>query len=339
MAVQNLKNILLFLFTLYTTSSLYAQADKTTIKPLHISLKDGNTIDGKLVTRQGDTIVIESATGRLVNLAIKNIKSIEVLYNEHLKDGQHWFENTRMPLVHSAPKSFPTYQRDGKYGTLYQLVYHVGYKRIGQLPIETGELLALFGRRSEKQPFSNETQAFLFIYINPEYFHSASKRLAISANIHSKQLYRIGESIGFNGSNYTATLGNFNVRKATAVIAAPFGATTIGNYGKSLTWESATCRMSNTPDKLSVVSLHGQMHLLKDISLVTENYNFSSEFDNSSFVGNTRLVFMHNQFAINTGISYWMNNQNIAWERSPTLEVSMLLGRKKLQPFFNYYLF
>ena len=69
--------ILCFGITTALSAQTKKEAKKTEAKQVHVDLIDGNSIEGKLITRRGDTVVVESTTLGVLNLNIKNIKNIK----------------------------------------------------------------------------------------------------------------------------------------------------------------------------------------------------------------------------------------------------------------------
>jgi hypothetical protein len=82
-----LLSILLLIATMASPLSAQVKKEKQkkeTTKQVHVDLKDGKKIEGKLLERIGDTVVIEADTF-MAHVHIKNIKSIQDLVCEKVK--------------------------------------------------------------------------------------------------------------------------------------------------------------------------------------------------------------------------------------------------------------
>jgi hypothetical protein len=86
-------------------------------KQVHIEMKDGSSLDGKLVARRGDTILIESSSLGMLNLNIKNINNINTASSQPTKTSMNWFDNVH--AVHGFIS--PTYPKCARsFGTRRQ---------------------------------------------------------------------------------------------------------------------------------------------------------------------------------------------------------------------------
>ena len=139
---------------------------KTEAKQVHIDLVDGSSIEGKLIARRGDTVVVESVTFGVLNLHIKNIKNIDAVSTENLKNGQSWFENVHAPHGYFAPTAFNFRKGEGYYGNIFLFFNQVGYGFTDHFSISGGtELVSIFigdgGGNSGRRP--------QFFYLNPKF--------------------------------------------------------------------------------------------------------------------------------------------------------------------------
>ena len=256
---------------------------KTEAKQVRIDLVDGSSIEGKLIARRGDTVVVESATFGVLNLHIKNIKNIDAVSTENLKNGQSWFENIHAPHGYFAPTAFNFRKGEGYYGNIFLFFSQVGYGFTDHFSISGGtEMISIFfgdgsgssGRRPQ------------FFYLNPKFSYQVDKSVTLG----------VGALILFTGE------GN---------VPIPYGIATLGNRNTNLSVGLGVPIVSgsNGTNNKPVFMLGGQARVLRGVSLMTENYIAKNEFSNSSSgIGTTGFRFMSKSIAFNIGLMYLLGD-------------------------------
>jgi hypothetical protein len=300
---------LLLLFLFITSTPLSAQVKKETkpeakpeAKHVHLDMKDGNSIEGKLVERRGDTVVIESATLGILNLNIKNIKSINPISNVHFKDGKYWFENIHAPRGFLTPTGFGLRKGEGYYGNIYLFFNQVAYGFTDHFSVEAGtEIISLFAIGDGVSPF----QVF---YAMPKLSFAAGKDLNLGVGMY---VVRLGDDFAGN-SNF---------------FGIPFGMATIGNRDNNLTLGVGTFLSSDISERVVPIALSGQFRLSKGVALITENYRIGSQFSSPIIIGTSGFRFMNPKFSFNAGVGYVFDGDAIA---VPSLGFTVPFKNKKL---------
>ena len=274
------KIIFLFLCFVSMSASLSAQTKpekKPETKQVHIEMTDGNFVDGKLIARRGDTVVVESPTLGTLNLNIKNIKNIDALTPQNFKDGKFWFDNIHAPHGFFAPTGFNLRKGEGYYGNVFLFFHQVGYGFSDNFSISGGtELITLLFNEGGGSSWPQ------FLYLNPKFSFQADKSLTVG----------VGMFLFFSRGDF----GNGN-----QTIPFPYAVATFGNRNNNLSLGLGAGVSNGSTGK--VLTLSGQGRLTRGISLMSENY-FGGELN----IGTTGLRFMNTGIAFNVGFMYTLDN-------------------------------
>jgi hypothetical protein len=280
---------------------------KETAKQVHVDLKDGKQIEGKLIERIGDTVVVESDT-LIARIHIRNIKNIQELNNENTNWNKFLYnENKHAPHGFFAPTGFGLRKGEGYYKNFYLFMNHLNYGFTDNFSLEfSTETLSLLTSGSGTSPFQ-------VIYLVPKLSYSVAKDVNLGLGMY---IARLGSDIS---SSNSSTFG------------VPFGVTTFGNRDNNLSIGVGTLLFAPSANEgnIFVFSLSGQLRLAKNFGLVTENYLFkSSAFGgNSSFpLSSIGMRYMSNSFSFDLGISFNLGQDNF---RFPVLGFSVPFGHKK----------
>ena len=273
--------ILCFGITITLSAQTKKEPKKTEAKQVHIDLVDGSIIEGRLIERRGDTVVVESVTFGVLNLNIKNIKSIDAVSTENLKNGKLWFENIHAPHGYFAPTAFNFRKGEGYYGNIFLFFSQVGYGFTNNFSVSGGtEMISIFfgegGGNSGRRP--------QFFYLNPKFSYQVDKSVTLGA----------GALILFTSE---------------ANVPIPYGVATLGNRNTNLSVGLGVpivrgSGSTNTP----VFMLSGQARLSRGVSLMSENYIVREPGFGTSGVGTTGFRFMSKSIAFNVGLMYALSN-------------------------------
>jgi hypothetical protein len=288
------KITILFLCLTSLTLSLSAQTKKEEPKVVHIELVDGNAIEGKLLARRGDTVVVESRTLGTVNLNIKNIKNIDALTPENLKSGKYWFDNVHAIHGFVTPTAFNLRKGEGYYGNIFLFFNYAGYGFTDYFSISAGtELISIL---------SGETGGLPSIFfINPKFSFKADKSLTIGAGV----LLGISRELFDNNRQ---------------VNPLPYGVVTLGNRNNNLSVGLATAFDGEANS--SVVTISGQARLSRGVALMSENF-IGPDFN----FGVSGFRFMNKNFAFNAGLMYsFGSDNNFIFENDSSLIPIPFLG-------------
>jgi hypothetical protein len=247
-------------------------------KQVHIEMKDGSSLDGKLVARRGDTIVIESSSLGMLNLNINNIHNINTISNQPTKIGTNWFDNVHAVHGFISPTGYNLRKGEGFYGNIYLFFNYVSYGFTDNFSISAGtEFISIL---------FNENSGFpLFYYANPKFSFQADKNI----NIGLGTLLIMGRGIFDNASQ---------------IIPIPYGVATFGSRDNNFSAGLATSIVEG--QTLPLLTLSAQGRLARGVSLMTENY-LTTVGDNFGITG---FRFMNKYFAFNVGGVYSLSSRS-----------------------------
>lgn len=265
----NFKKCLLFL-SLVSTLSTVLSAQKKVEQPKNVlvEMRDGNSINGILKGRQGDTVVVESTTLGTLNLNIKNIKSITALSAEQIKNGVYWFENPHASRGFFVPTGFNLRKGEGYYSNVFLFLNSAAYGFTDNFTIGVGG--DAFTLVTGNAPF--------VIYITPKFSFQGGKDFT----------YGVGVLAGSFG---------FNTERTTAGIA--YGIGTFGNRDNNFSLGLGYGFSGGGWSKQPVVTVSGQWRAARKISLMTENYVLPGVV-----FGTTGIRLMNSNFSFDIGAMY-----------------------------------
>jgi hypothetical protein len=241
-----------------------------------IELKDGNNIDGKLLARRGDTVVVESKTLGTLNIHIKNIKSIDARSPENIKANEYWFDNVHAVHGFISPTGFNLRKGEGHFSNIYLFFNYVSYGLTDNFSLTAGtEFLSLL--------FGEGSNVPSFYYLNPK----------ISIPIQKEITVGLGSMLVFYKNN------NLNGRQP--LLPIPYGVVTFGNRNNNGSLGFATSFVGSR--KIPILTLSAQGRAGRGLSLMTENY-----FGEDLNFGITGCRFMSKHIGVNVGFFYSLTN-------------------------------
>jgi hypothetical protein len=303
MKIQLQQILLTLLLIGIITSPLSAQVKKEkkeNTKQVHLDMKDGNSIDGKLIDRRGDTVIIESTTLGMMNIHIGNIKSISDIDGKSSSNIKSlYYDNKHAPHGYFAPTAFGLRKDEGYYGNFYLFVHHLNYGFTDHFSVEIStETLSLL----------TNVSPFQVVYAVPKFSFNVGKDVHLGAGI------------------YISKFGSFFNRSNASYLTIPFGVATFGNRDNNLSIGVGTfvsgSFLSSTQGRVSVISISGQLRLSKECALMTENYVFrTSGFNDFPLtLGSAGVRFLGKKATFDIGINSI---------RIPVLGFSFTFGNKK----------
>lgn len=280
------------------------ETSKSTTKQVHVDLKDGSSVEGKLIARRGDTVVIESATLGVLNLHIKNIKNIDALNSENLKNGQNWFENIHAPHNYFSPTAFNLRKGEGYYGNIFLFFNQVGYGFTDHFSLSGGtELISLlFSDGGDRSP--------QFFYLNPKFSYQVDKSITLG----------VGAFI----------LWGSEIDK----IPLPYGVVTLGNRNNNVSLAIGAPLVSGG-GSAPVFSISGQARIARGICLMSENHIINESGVGTTGIGTSGFRFMSKSIAFNVGFMYSINSNGDFFDTDspivpfPFLGLNVPFGQKK----------
>jgi hypothetical protein len=199
-----------------------------------ITLTDGSTIFGRIVTVGADTVVFQTGAGTM-QLSVKAIRDIRLISNDDVREGDYWFPNPNSTRLFFAPTGQQLKQGEG-YFSDYELFFPgVAVGVTDNISIGGG--ISLF-------PASASDQIY---YVTPKIGFSPSDQVHFAAGV------LFAGTNGSTGGIYygVGTFGDGN------------GSVTIGGgYG------FAGGKIQSKP----VGMLGGEYRIARRLAVVTENY-------------------------------------------------------------------
>ncbi len=240
-------HFLTYLLTFFTLTFCFSQTPQDTVKPLFIvvELKQGSTIHGRLVERQGDTIIIDADKLGRIKLPMSDIKSIEeagkvkeskILYEPRLTNR---FANRSL----IAPTAIDNGKKESEYTNYYIFVNHLSGGLTDNIRLGGGVIIL---------PFSE---------VGLVGFASAKLSFSISDNFHISAGGLAGGAVIFGGSN-----------GSTASLL--YGISTLGNKDKNLSLGIGGFHTDGQWETQPVILLSGQYRIANNWSLSGEFYTF-----------------------------------------------------------------
>jgi hypothetical protein len=199
-----------------------------------VTLKDGSTIFGRIVSVNADTVIFESRAGR-IQLAAGAIKDIKTIDDADLREGEYWFPNPNSTRLFFAPSGQMLKRGEG-YFSDYELFFPgVAYGLTDNVTIGGG--FSLF-------PASAEDQVY---YVTPKIGVSLSDKVHVAAG-----MLFAGTQGGTGGVYYG--VGTYGDGNASVSLGAGYG--------------FAGGKIERKP----VGMIGGEVRVSRRVGLVTENY-------------------------------------------------------------------
>lgn len=293
---MKMKSIALIFLFFILNIALFGQKKEPSIQYLSLEMRDGNTLQGKLVEKRGDTLVLETATLGTLTVSVKNIKSITTLDTERFVKGEFWFENPHGTRGFFAPTGYGLRKGEGYYSNIFLLINSAAYGFTDHFTVGVGaDVFTIF-----------TGNAPVMLYVTPKLSFQADKNFS----------YGVGVLAGSFGWN--------NDRIAMGIA---YGIGTIGNRDKNVSlglgygyWDG---NWANRP----VVTVSGQYRVARKVGLMTENYILPG-----GFFGVTGVRLMNVNFSFDLGLLYYSEiGSDSPIAPFPFLGVAFPFGHKKVK--------
>jgi hypothetical protein len=238
-----MKNTLLILLTFLwlTPHSVLAQnkQDTTSYKlTVVVEMRDGSRFIGKFLERKNDTIVLQTKTMGLIQIAESQIKTIEEVGSKTQKESTNsaWFRNPFSSQGLFFPTGIGLKKGEGNYQNLMIGLNSVNYGITDYFSIAGGlEILSIINSGKPA-----------IIYVQPKLSYSFSKNFHVSGG----------------GYLYNGGLGN---NRSVGMI--PFGNLTVGNRDNNFTVATYIPTQGN-----ALFLIAGQVRTVRSFGLICELY-------------------------------------------------------------------
>jgi hypothetical protein len=291
--------VLAFFMLLINLPFVVAQKKEQPTKQVMVEMNDGNKIQGTILEKSGDTVVLETATLGKLTLSTKNIKSIVDINPEQLKNGEYWFENPHATRNFFAPTGFGLHKGEGYYQNVMVVIHQVSYGFTDNFTVGAG--FDIIGPITGHAPY--------MMYVTPKV------SIPVSKNVH------------LGGGALLGTFGGdaFDGSRTTAGIL--YGVGTVGNTNHNATLGIGYGLENGNFAQRPVFMLGGQTRVGRKFSLMTENY-FLSEIGLLTF----GCRYMNTGFAFDFGVAKPLDfNGDFDFSFAfPYLSVSFPFGKKRI---------
>ena len=284
--LKSIIRAVIFVFTaiLLITGNAIAQKVVTgeVSKTYQITLNDGSTISGKLVSTNDKEVVIQTGSMGEVRLQKENIRTMTQVSSYNEKESGIWFTNPNPSKYLIGSSAIPMEKKSGYYQNTWVFVSSFGYGITENISISAGfEIVSLLA--GGDGPFA--------FFINPKATFKIAENFYAGANIlYVNTIRTIDEFGGLGTLNGFATYGNKN-----------------NNVTCGLGWGWANGEFSSKP----VITISGMARVSKRIGFVSENWIIPGIGDGGGYYGifSYGIRFLGEKTSIDLA---FLNNPDIA---------------------------
>ena len=247
-----------------------------------VTLNDGSTISGKLISITDKEIVISSGTLGEMKLSKENIKVMTPVASINEKPSGVWFSNPNSSRYLLSSSAIPLDKKTGYYQNTWIFVNSFAYGITKNISISGGfEIISIFAKGDGPYAF----------YLNPKASFKVANNLYAGASILYANTIKTVDSFGG-----LATLNGF---------------ITYGNKNNNITaaigWGSSNGDFSSKP----VVTISGMTRVSKRIGFVSENWIITNIGDEAKYYAlySYGIRFLGEKTSIDLA---FINNKDIA---------------------------
>jgi hypothetical protein len=264
--------------SLYSQQAISGEISKT----YQVTLKDGSTLSGKLVSDSQREIVIQSGTLGEMRVLKENIKSMTLVSAINEKASGVWFENPNASRYLIGSSAIPMENKSGYYQNTWIFFNSFGYAFTRNISLSAGfEIFSIMAGGDGPYAF----------YLNPKASFNVANNLYLGGSIlYANTIRSIDDFGGLATLNGTITYGNKN-----------------NNITAAIGWGSSDGEFSSKP----VITISGMTRVSKRIGLVSENWILPNIGDTGGYYGiySYGIRFLGEKISIDLA---FINNPDIA---------------------------
>jgi hypothetical protein len=253
-------------------------------KMYQVTLKDGSTLTGKLVSQSEKEIVIQSETLGEMKVQRENIKSMTLISAINNKASGIWFENPNASRYLLSSSAIPMEKKTGYYQNTWIFVNSFGYAFTRNLSLSAGfEIFSIMAGGEGPYAF----------YLNPKASFKVAKNLYLGGTIlYANTIRTVDEFGGLATLNGSFTYGNKN-----------------NNITATIGWGSSDGEFSAQP----LITISGMARVSKRIGLISENWMLPNAGDDGGYYGvySYGIRFLGEKISVDLA---FLNNADIASE-------------------------
>ncbi|HET8866249.1 MAG TPA: hypothetical protein VFM80_11175 [Gracilimonas sp.] len=227
-------------FGLLLNTTLYAQAQLEPGEMYRVVTTDGNTFIGTLVSENEDEIVIKTENLGQVTIIRSNIRSIEEINENNLRDGEYWHDNPQSTRYLFSTNALGLEKGEGYYQNTWIFFNNVNFGITNNFSLGGGLVPTfLFGN------------SYVPVWIMPK----------VSIPI-SRESFHIAAGGLFGG-----VIGESN-----SGIGLAYGVATVGNRDSNFSFGLGYGYADGKWADIPLINLSGMHRMSKNTYLITENY-------------------------------------------------------------------
>jgi hypothetical protein len=278
--------IVAFLAMMLLTGNANAQQVITgeVSRSYQVTLNDGSTISGKLLSITDTEVIIQSGTMGDIRLLKANIKTMTLISSINVKETGIWFTNPNPSKYLLGNSAIPMEKNTGYYQNTWIFVNTFGYGITKNISISAGfEIISVLAGGDGPYAF----------YVNPKASFKIANNFYAGGNILYANTIRTVESFGGLATlNGFATYGNNN-----------------NNITFAMGWGWADGNFSSKP----VIIVSGMTRVSKRIGFVSENWIVPGINDSGGYYGiySYGIRFLGEKISVDLA---FLNNPDIAKE-------------------------
>lgn len=276
---------------------------------IHVETNDGNDYIGQLISKDSMSIRMKTKTLGEITIQKSNIRNIEILQENQVKDGDFWFPNPNSTRYLFAPNAFNLKKGEGYYQNTWVFLNQASYGFTDNFTCGLGIVPTFL--------FGTEAARFAPMWVTPKFtFGKEQKRFNFSAGAIAFFLpFAQSDARGSVGILYgTGTYGNRD-----------------NNISAGLGWGFSRFDGQGSIGKRPTLNISGMYRFGKRSYFVSENWLVS--FGDDDFVGRIGAFSAAYRFAaknvsIDIGMFTFVTPELDGYLGYPWLGVTLPFGKK-----------
>lgn len=285
--MKKIQTFLIALLVLITVQNINAQINAGNVqidKTYKVELSDGTVFIGKILSKDGEIIVMKTPIIQRIEVTSSNVKSIAEIDETLLKDGDYWFTNPHASRYLFGPTAFNLKKGEGYYQNTMLALNSFNVGVTDNISIGGGlELISTVSSIS-----SGEFQPILFVT--------------------PKVSFEVTEDFHAGAGMYYVNTPNIDIgTRSGSGLAIAYGIGTYGSKDHNLTGGLGWGFVQGQFEQKPIITVSGMTRISQKTALVTENWFISN--DNYYSVFSYGIRFFGDNLAVDLA---FVNNADIA---------------------------
>lgn len=285
--MKQIQTFLIALLVLITVQNINAQINAGNVqidKTYKVELSDGTVFIGKILSKDGEIIVMKTPIILRIEVTSSNVKSIEEIDETLLKDGDYWFTNPHASRYLFGPTAFNLKKGEGYYQNTMLALNSFNVGLTDNISVGGGfELISTFGSIA-----TNNFEPILFVT--------------------PKVSFEVTEDFHAGAGMYYVNTPNIDIgTRSGSGLAIAYGIGTYGSKDHNLTGGLGWGFVQGQFEQKPILTVSGMTRISQKTALVTENWFISN--DNYYSVFSYGIRFFGDNLAVDLA---FVNNADIA---------------------------